>query len=536
MIRLQGVGYRYPEAEGPALRAVSLHVEEGEFVLVTGASGAGKSTLLRTLNGLVPHFSGGEIWGEVQVAGHDPVAEGPRAMSRIVGFVQQDPEAQFVVDTVEDELAFALGNHGFPPAVMRKRVEEVLDQLGIAHLRHRRVSTLSGGEKQRVAIGSVLTLQPRILVLDEPTSQLDPQAAEEVLTSLRHLNLDLGLTVLVSEHRLERVVQYADKVVYLPRAGEPPVVGTPEEVLRQMPYRPPLVELGMALGWYPLPLTLKEARRWARDLPLHPPDGSEARERPSGPPVLWAEDVWYAYNGTPALRGMQLTAWKGQVVALVGRNGSGKTTFFKCLVGLLRPARGRLQVVGLDAGQVPLEAIVAHVGYVPQDPGALLFAESVVEELAFTRQARGLPPRDPSPLLNLLGLEGKGARYPRDLSVGERQRVALGAVLAGDPEVLLLDEPTRGMDLEQKATLARFLQEWVEGGRTALIATHDVEWVARCADRVVLMGEGQAVAEGPPREVMGASLAFATQMAKLFGDPRLLTVEDVLRAVEGARP
>ncbi len=536
MIRLQGLHYRYPEGEGFALRDVTLHVEEGEFVLVTGASGSGKSTLLRTLNGLVPHFSGGTIWGTVRVAGHDPVAEGPRAMSRIVGFVQQDPEAQFVVDTVEDELAFAMENHGLPPAEMRKRVEEVLDQLGIAHLRHRRVSTLSGGEKQRVAIGSVLTLQPRVLVLDEPTSQLDPQAAEEVLTTLRHLNLDLGLTILVSEHRLERVVQYADKMVYLPRAGEPPVVGTPEEVLRQMPYRPPLVELGVALGWHPLPLTLKEARRWVRDLPLHPSDGSDAGDVPPGLPLLWAEDVWYAYNGTPALQGMGLRAWQGQVVALMGRNGSGKTTFLKCLVGLLRPARGRLQVAGLDAAGVPLEAIVAHVGYVPQDPGALLFAESVAEELAFTRRARGLPPADPGPLLDLLSLGGKAERYPRDLSVGERQRVALGAVLAGEPEILLLDEPTRGMDLEQKEALARFLRRWSEGGHTALIATHDVEWVARCADRVVLMGEGQAVAEGPPREVMGASLAFAPQMAKLFGDPRLLTVEDVLQAVRRARP
>jgi len=297
VIELVGITYRYPEAEAPALQEVDLSIEEGEFVLVAGPSGSGKSTLLRCLNGLVPHFSGGRIAGRARVAGHDPVAEGPRAMSQVVGFVQQDPEAQFVVDTVEDELAFAMENHAFGPTVMRKRIEEVLDQLSIAHLRHRRISTLSGGEKQRVAIGSVLTLQPRILILDEPTSQLDPQAAEEVLNVLRQLNVDLGLTVILSEHRLERVVQYADKVVYLPGVGEQPLAGTPNEALPQMPLLPPLVELGVALGWEPLPLTIKDGRRQARRLALHPRPAPEAAPA-SDDPVLQAEGLWFAYGWT----------------------------------------------------------------------------------------------------------------------------------------------------------------------------------------------------------------------------------------------
>ena len=261
MITLSHVTYTYPDQPAPALADFSVALRPGEFVLVVGPSGAGKSTFLRTLNGLVPHFYGGRWSGEIDVMGRNPVALAPNGMADLVGFVFQDPEAQFVVDTVEDELAFAMENFALPPATMRKRVEEVLDQMGIAELRARRISTLSGGEKQRVAIASVLALQPEVLVLDEPTSQLDPQAAEEVLVALRHLNEDLGLTVILSEHRLERVAQYVDRVLYLPALGAAPVIDEPRSVLAQLPLVPPLVELGRRLGWEPLPLTIKEGRR-----------------------------------------------------------------------------------------------------------------------------------------------------------------------------------------------------------------------------------------------------------------------------------
>ncbi|NLE76543.1 MAG: ATP-binding cassette domain-containing protein [Chloroflexi bacterium] len=532
MIHLSDVRYWYPESELPALDGVSLHVQEGEFVLVAGPSGSGKSTLLRCLNGLVPYFSGGRVAGQVSVFGRDPVAQGPHRMSSVVGFVQQDPEAQFVVETVEDELAFAMENHGVPLPTMRRRVEEALDQLGIAHLRGRRISTLSGGERQRVAIAAVLTLQPRVLVLDEPTSQLDPQAADEVLTLLRHLNLDLGLTVLLSGHRLERVAQYADKLVYLARRGASLLVGEPRQVLPAMEALPPLVELGVRLGWSPLPLTVKEARPWASTLDLRPANGNGQPLETASPLALQADDLWYAYNGTPALQGLSFQARVGEVVALMGRNGAGKTTLLKCLVGLLRPQQGRLQVAGLDARQARPEEIVAHVGYVPQNPSALLFAETVADEIAFTRQARGLPKLEGDSLLALLGLQGQADRYPRDLSVGERQRVALAAVLAGEPSILLLDEPTRGLDGPQKRKLAAFLRTWAKQGHTVVMATHDVELAAECAGRVVILGDGRTVAEGPIRQVMGASLAFATQVNKLLGDPHYLTVGDVLAAVQ----
>lgn len=528
MIELRNVTYRYPETLHPVLQNLSLNVEEGEFLLVIGPSGSGKSTLLRCLNGLVPHFYGGQFAGEVRVYGQDPVAVEPRRMSRYVGFVFQDPEAQFVVDAVEDELVFAMENHAVPQATMRKRVEEVLHQLDIVHLRQRRVSTLSGGEKQRVAIAAVLTLQPQVLVLDEPTSQLDPQAAKEVLDALVRLNHDMGLTVVLSEHRLERVAQYADRILYLPGDGQTPILGEPRQVLAQVDLTPPLVRLGKALGWHPLPLTLKEAHPHARKLqpPNHPT--TLPPYHPTTQPSIQVRDVWYAYNGHEALKGVNLEMAAGEFVTLMGRNGAGKTTLLKQIVGLLKPKQGQVKVMGLDTRRADQQAIIAHVGYVPQNPSALLFADTVRQELDFTRRSRGKPLGDYEPLLESLGLTDYADRYPRDLSTGERQRAALAAVLVADPEIILLDEPTRGLDYWQKEALAAFLQGEKMRGRTVIMATHDVELAAACADRVILLRDGQVMVDGPTREVMTGSPVFASQVSKLFRDTRFLTVEDVL--------
>ncbi len=532
MITLDGLTYTYPEARMPVLDDLHLEIREGDFVLVVGPSGSGKSTLLRCLNGLIPHFYGGEIGGTIRVAGRDPIRSRPRQMSSTVGFVFQDPESQFVMDTVESELAFGMENHNLPQTLMRKRVEEVLDQLNIADLRDRRISTLSGGEKQRVTIASVLTLQPQVLVLDEPTSQLDPQAAEEVLTVLRRLNLDLGLTIVLSEHRLERVVQYADRMVYLPAPGQTPIQGAPEEVLRQTDLVPPLVALGKALDWSPLPFTIKEARRKARNLALEPPPAvDEEAAVPDAPLDVAVRDLWFAYDGQMVLRGLDLEIRRGECVAVMGRNGSGKTTLLKHLVGLLEPRRGSVRVRHMDTAHTPLEEIIRVVGYVPQNPDALLFADTVQEEVAFTRQSHGLPSRGSQDLLQELGLAEVARRYPRDLSVGERQRVALASILAAEPEIILLDEPTRGLDYVQKRALVDYLWRERDAGHTVLLSTHDVELVASAVDRVIILAEGEVIVDGGTREVMSQSMVFSSQINKLLRDERYLTVEDVLRSL-----
>ncbi|MDY6876538.1 MAG: ATP-binding cassette domain-containing protein [Chloroflexota bacterium] len=547
MIHFNHLTYTYPNASRPALADVTLRIDEGEFVLVAGPSGAGKSTLLRCLNGLVPHFTGGTLSGRCTVASHDPVAEGPQVLSHVVGFVFQDPEAQFVVDRVEDEIAFALENAAIPPAEMHMRVEEALGLLDLTPLRDRSLETLSGGEKQRLAIAAALALRPRILVLDEPTSQLDPRSAEDVLGALVRLNCDLGLTIILVEHRLERVLPHVDRLVYLPGRGKPVLSGPPRHILRQMNLTPPLVTLGKALGWEPLPLTVEEGRVFAQEMV----SGSRFQdsrsnlklETPKPKTLLQVEGLSFNYGATPTLRGVTLTVGAGELVTLMGRNGSGKTTLLKCIVGLLRPQQGNIRLAGESLIGRETADICRSSGYLPQEPDDLLFADTVAEELEVTLRNHGLldrSPLAPADLLDRLGLSDLAASYPRDLSVGQRQRVALGAVTITRPRLLLLDEPTRGMDYPAKQALVRLLQEWRAEGAGVLLVTHDVELAAQAAGRVVVLSQGEVTADGIPAKVLtspppslpeaeGSPLPlFAPQAARLFPGTGWLTAEDAL--------
>ncbi len=540
MITFRHVSYTYPGTAGAVLQGVSLHLPEGSFTLVTGVSGAGKSTLLRCINGLVPHFSGGLLRGQMTVDGLDPVQAAPQVMSQHVGFVFQDPEAQFVVDRVEDEIAFALENAALPPQEMRIRVEEVLDLLDLEPLRHRRLETLSGGERQRVAIAAALALRPRILVLDEPTSQLDPKSAEDVLQALVRLNGDLGLTIVLAEHRLERVLPFADTLVFLPERQQPAIIaGEPRQVLQQMDLTPPLVTLAKALGWQPLPLTIKEGVRFARRMQPQPAAvPADPAPVPAAPgPYLSVDQLELDYDGQPVLRGVHLEVWPGEVVALLGRNGAGKTTLLRSIAGLVRPKRGAVRLAGEDVARWSVADICRRVGYLPQDPNALLFADSVLEELLITLRNHGLPTQDatrgidPMALLERLGLSDKASAYPRDLSVGERQRVALAAIAVTRLGALLLDEPTRGLDYTARRALLHLLRGWRGEGMAVVLVTHDVELAAAAADRVALMSQGEIIASGRPSEVLGSSPLFAPQVARLFPSTGWLTPEDALPAL-----
>ncbi|MEV7506505.1 ATP-binding cassette domain-containing protein [Streptomyces sp. NPDC091201] len=657
MIRFDRVSVTYDGAPSPSVQGVDLEIPEGELTLLVGPSGVGKSTLLGTVSGLVPHFTGGTLRGRVTVAGRDTRTHRPRELADVVGTVGQDPQAHFVTDVVEDELAYGMESLGLPPAVMRRRVEETLDLLGLNELRERPIATLSGGQQQRVAIGSVLTTHPKVLVLDEPTSALDPAAAEEVLAVLQRLVHDLGTTVLMAEHRLERVVQYADRVLLLPARGAAPVLGSPADVMAVSPVHPPVVSLGRLAGWSPLPLSVRDARRQAAPL-LHrlPPTPGTATAHPesaggatsralpgpapqtparldaAAPPMLDepgpaiptppaleapesaipappaleapesaiptppaleapgsaipappafeargsgggapgngaapgllsrllrrtpgtpepAEPATGTPEGTPArtrnlglrraradvLRNIDLTVAPGETIALMGRNGAGKSTLLSTLVGTLAPTTGEVTVGGRTPHRTPPQEMVRHVGLVPQEPRDLLYADTVAAECAAADADAGATPGSCRALVSELLPGVPDDTHPRDLSEGQRLALALALVLTGRPALLLLDEPTRGLDYAAKARLVEILRGLAADGHSIVLATHDVELAAELAHRVVILAGGEVVADGPTAEVVVSSPAFAPQVAKVLTPGHWLTVGQVAEAL-GTEP
>jgi energy-coupling factor transporter ATP-binding protein EcfA2 len=539
VIRFESVTITYPGALSPVLRGVELFVPEGELCLVLGRTGSGKSTLLGAVNGLVPHFTGGRLSGRVTVAGRDTRTNPPRELADVVGVVGQDPVAGFVTDTVEDELAYGMESLGLATPVMRRRVEEALDLLGLADLRGRPLGTLSAGQQQRVAIGAALTPAPRVLVLDEPTSALDPPAAEEVLAALTRLVHDLGLTVLLAEHRLERVVQYADRVVHVPGGGRPLEVGPPATVLATTPVAPPVVRLARLAGWSPLPLSVRDARRRAgplRDrLAAVPAVSAMPAATPAADvsPLAQTRGLTVRYGATVALRLVELDVRPGEVVALMGRNGAGKSTLLSALAGLRAPTAGSVEVVGEPVSGRPARDVVRRVGLVPQAATDLLYADTVAEECHAADADAAVPAGTTAALLHRLAADLPAGCHPRDLSEGQRLTLAIAVILAGGPPLLLLDEPTRGLDYAAKERLIAVLRQLVNEGHAVVLATHDVELAAELSTRTVVLADGEVVADGPTREVVTSSPAFAPQVAKVLAPLPWLTVSDVERALAG---
>ncbi|PZS35383.1 MAG: cobalt ABC transporter ATP-binding protein [Pseudonocardiales bacterium] len=533
MIDFRSMGVTYPDAPAPVLRDVTLHIPEGELCLVIGGTGAGKSTLLGTVNGLVPHFSGGTLHGRVTVAGRCTQEHAPRDLADVVGVVGQDPRATFVADVVENELAYTMESLALPPDVMRRRVEDTLDLLGLVELRYRAVSTLSGGEAQRVAIGAVLGAHPRVLVLDEPTSALDPAAAEDVLAAMQRLVHDLGLTVLMAEHRLERVVQYADSVVWLPGGGRPVERGTPADIMRRSPIAPPVVELGRAMGWAPLPLTIRDARRAAAELRevLPPQPASAAEPAAPGEVVASTSGVTVRYGSLVAVNNVDLTVRAGEIVALMGRNGAGKSSLFGVLTGLIKPAGGRVRVGGTDPRTLRGQDLIRQVGLVPQQPADLLYAETVALECTAADRDSERPDGTAAGLLRTVAGELDQGTHPRDLSEGQRLALALAVVLTAAPPLVLLDEPTRGLDYAAKARLVDALRGLAARGHAIMLATHDVELAAQVSDRTLVLADGEIVAHGASRDVVTQSPVFAPQIAKILAPLPYLSLADVQRTL-----
>jgi energy-coupling factor transport system ATP-binding protein len=538
VLSFHGVTYHYPAADRPVLEDVSFEVAAGEFCLLAGLSGEGKSTLLRAACGLVPHFHGGRFAGRVELAGLDTREHGPARLGTLAGVLFQDPETQLVMSSVRAELALALESRGHSAAAVARGVEEVALALGVDHLLDRPTHTLSGGEQQRVALGAALAGRPPVLLLDEPTSQLDPVAGDELLGLLRRLNQEWDIAILLAEHRLERCLPAADRVLAL-RGGRVAHDGTPGAFLewagREEPaLQTPGARLFSLAGLGPPPVGVKQARATLRGRGLlsaemvscpTPPAvvsaavdnrrqgatsgslGRRLRRRNARPaPALHLRGVWHELHRGPAiLRGAELRVEPGETVALMGRNGAGKSTLLRHAAGLLEPTRGRVERAG-------------RVALLLQNPSDYFLHDRVAREVS---------PR----ALALAGLADLADRNPRDLSGGERQRLALAVVTDGgeEPAVLALDEPTRGMDRLAKALLAEELRRRAARGQAVVVATHDPEFACACAVRAVLLADGRVIADGPAAQLLAGGWYFATETARILGG-----AGGALRPEEGA--
>jgi energy-coupling factor transporter ATP-binding protein EcfA2 len=528
-LAVEGFSYTYPHAPRPALADVSLEVAPGEFVLLAGRSASGKSTLLKAACGLVPHFHGGEIEGEVRVADMDAVATGPGELAAVVGYLAQDPETQVVSTTVAAEIELPLELRGDAPAARARAVEEVALALAIPHLLGRAVDTLSGGELQRVALAAALVTRPRLILLDEPTSQLDPVAGDELIWLLRRLNEEWGVAVLLAEHRLERCLAAADRAVAM-EAGSVAFDGAPADFLAwardaDPALTTPAARLFSLAGIEPLPVGVRDARQALRGgKKRHPPAPANRRvlaaPYPTAPQVFHVFGFWVELERgeerRDVLRGVDLTVRSGERIALMGRNGAGKSTLLRAAAGLHAPVAGKLEV--------------DSVALLTQNPGDYLVRERVGDEL---------PGEQGLAALRVVGLEHAVDADPRDLSGGERQRLALAIALAGHmegeelPGVVALDEPTRGMDHARKDDLVALIEDLAARAAAVVVATHDVEFASAFAERVVLLGDGVVIADGPMTEVLSGGWYFATEVARVLDLPGVVTPEQGAAALRG---
>jgi energy-coupling factor transporter ATP-binding protein EcfA2 len=530
VLDIGGLTYRYPGARRDTLADVNLSVDGGEFLVLAGRSGSGKTTLLRAACGLVPHFHGGEVRGRIEVAGEDTRVHPPGTLAAAVGYVSQDPETQVVSTTVRGELALPLELRGRPEAERARAVEEVALALGLAELLDRAVDTLSGGELQRVALAAALVMRPPLVLLDEPTSQLDPVAGDELIWLLRRLNEEWGVAVLLCEHRLERCLAAADRAIAM-RDGRITFDGPPDAFQRWALDRDdalttPAARLFDLAGLESPPVGVRAARNALKERdadqglggagirpPAQPFLGASRAGNPRAPQTtaLRTKDLWVELDpgdgARDVVQGLDLQLDAGERVALMGRNGAGKSTLLRAAAGLVEPARGRIEAP-------------AGTALLPQSPADFMVRERVGDELPGEAGHRALDAVD---------LAWAVEADPRDLSGGERQRLALAIAMAGRGDgalgVAMLDEPTRGMDPERKRELAAWIAELAAGDTAVLVATHDVEFAAAFAERVVLLAGGRLIADAPATELLSGGWYFTTEVARILETPGAITPE-----------
>ena len=528
MITFTNVSLIYPNSQRTIIDNLNFEVNEGELALVIGLTGAGKSSFMKLINGVIPHHTAGILSGEITVDGKTTNLLKPGELSGVIGIVGQNPINGFVAANVEDEIAFGLESNGYAPEIMRRRVEEVIDLLSLQSIRNRNLATLSGGEQQRVAIASALVMNPKVLVLDEPTSALDPVAAEEVLAIVSKLVHDLGLTVVMAEHKLERVIHFVDRIVLVKGDGQIEI-GSPQEIMQKSDINPPIVKIAKKFNLTSMPLSVRDLKRVSKDWVIKSPKSNELQQS-AKENLITSEKLSVRYGAQQALTNINLKIGKGEVVAVMGRNGAGKSTLLRTLSGQIKDYSGLVKVADVDPSKLSGPELLSLLGFVPQEPADLFYANTVLQECVMTDNDNKLT--FGTTQQNLLGLIKNIDlnSHPRDLSEGQKLILAIAIVLSSTPKILFLDEPTRGLDYLAKDLLVEILRGLAAAGTTIILATHDVELVAELATRVLVIAEGELIADGGTASVLTSSPAFAPQMAKVFANQNWLTVNDVISA------
>ena len=554
-ISIEDLTFSYQGNDRPALKNIQGQIEDGTFIVVMGHGGAGKSTLCCSLNALVPRFFRGKYQGRVLIKGQEVAQNRVSDMSRLVGLVLQDFEAQLFSTNVELEMAFGPENHCLPRFEIERRIQTYLTFVGLNELRHREPATLSGGQKQRLAIGSVLTLEPKVLVMDEPTTDLDPLGREEVLSVARGLREE-GRMLLIVDHEPETAVA-ADQV-WLMRDGQLISQGPPSEILLSTTAIEscgiktlPMVELFQSMNWPGNPLTVQAAIEFIQKNRLaqrrEPKSRAASHHDIQGLPILKAEDLRYIYPTyrVEALRGINLSIHEGEFIAILGQNGSGKTTLAKHFNGLLKPISGRMLVQNRPTSEFSRRELARWVGYVFQNPDHQIFARTVAEEVGFGLKMQGEAPetikKRVANTLEVVGLQGYELKIPFALTKGERQRVAVASVMAARPQVIVLDEPTTGLDYRHQRNIMEMLKRLNQDGHTIIIITHSMWVAAEYAIRTIIMKDGRILSDGPTRSVFSdeARLAKASlsapslvRLSNWLGT-EALTVEQMVKELKG---
>lgn len=534
IIKAQNASYWYPDAKKPALCDIDLSINEGEFVLIVGSSGCGKSTLLRMFNRIVPDYYGGKLKGSVILNNKNIREYNKKDIVRKVGMVYQHPEKQIVMQDVEREIAFGLENLNTSLEKMRRNAAEVISFLNLGSIRDKSTQEISGGEKQRIAIASVIAMDPDIMLFDEPTSQLDPIASEEVLSFIKRLNRDTGKTVILVEQRLDRCFDMADRIIFMEN-GKIIDQGTPDNIpesINQRYFIPSITYLFKQAGYKSTPVNVKQGRDLIKNMNFH---GQKAVEYKFDTDIINVRKLNFAYEKNKRLlKNINLSIKKGEIMAVIGENGAGKSTLFKIIAGLIEGYTGKVSISGKDIAEFNRVERINTIGYLSQNPNDYLGRDTVFDEVAYTlRNIDAFEGGKVEDMLQKFDLASLRDRNPRDLSGGEKQRLAVACTLVSDPEILILDEPTRGLDSVNKEKLGKILTDLSETGKTIVLITHDSDFAGDYAHRVTMIFNGEITATGKTDDMLYDAIYYSTQISRLFKNKcKIVSFKDGVRALQ----